>query len=234
MKSVIKIFLSLIFFNEIRTLVYVPLEAKYSISESEKPERHLSGISLKKIIDDNSEKIQNSPKSENIENLNKDQKIENLHNKENLNLESSKKKVKVEKNPEKKINKNSEKKERILLENKIESILPEKKINENSEKKERNLSQIKVSENSQKKPPKILNKEIDLHSMFLKNVDDLIKNYGINKKIDKQKIDGYFDGLGDKLFNNMKKKFLSDKKYKKRYNKINGVYKRLKEEYLAK
>lgn len=194
MKSVIKVIFTLMFFNKINNLVYVPIETKNLL--------------------ENSEEIKQRNLSQNSENF----VVENLN------------KITVEKE-ERKLNQIEElKKENETPENKETDI---KIIKE--DKKERNLSQISVIENSdEKNENKNENKKeakIDLHSMFLNNVDDLIKNYGINKKIDKKQIDNYFDGLENKLFNNMKKKFLGNKKYKKRYNKINRVYRKLKEEY---
>ncbi len=71
----------------------------------------------------------------------------------------------------------------------------------------------------------------DLHDTFLKNVDDLIKEFGINRDMDKDKLNHYFKDLEDQLFENMKDKVMSDKKYTKMYANVMGSYKKMQKKY---
>ncbi len=102
---------------------------------------------------------------------------------------------------------------------------------------ERNL-RIEVEElkkNSKKKVKKQKRElKTDLHDLFLKNVDDLIQEFGIDKELNYDEIDDYFKKLEDQMYGSMKKKFLSNKDYMKNYNELNDVYKKLSKKYNLK
>ena len=47
--------------------------------------------------------------------------------------------------------------------------------------------------------------------LFLKDVDDLIKDFKLDQELDPEKLKNYFKDLEDNIYNNMKQKLMGDK-----------------------
>lgn len=72
---------------------------------------------------------------------------------------------------------------------------------------------------------------VEMRNLFLNDLDDLIKDFGIDKEMDQEKINSYFKELEDSIFDKMKKKLLSDQDYTKQYSVLKKQYQDMKNLY---
>ncbi len=106
---------------------------------------------------------------------------------------------------------------------------------------QRVLSQIKVEEDSDKmrKPqPKVKrqkkNPGTDHKVMLVAHIDKIIKEFGLDQNIDKQKVKTYFRGLEKNIYKGLSRSLRKNRKYDADYNKVINRYNKVAEKYNIK
>lgn len=106
---------------------------------------------------------------------------------------------------------------------------------------ERKLGQIIVEEekktkkkSSAKIPVKKQQKPVDPHTIYLSKIDGIINEFGLDKKLDKQKVDSYFKKLEDKIYNSLRRSLFKQRKYMKSYETVVRHYKDIAQKYNIK
>ena len=100
---------------------------------------------------------------------------------------------------------------------------------------ERKLSQIRIEEEPKKVTKKRrLNQKGDTHAVFLTNIDKMISEFGLDQKLDKSKIKGYFKNLEGRIYKNLKRSLFKQKEYMASYSNVIAQYKKLSEKYNIK
>lgn len=110
-----------------------------------------------------------------------------------------------------------------------------------AESPERKLGQIIVEEEkkpkkkaSSKEAVKKQQKPVDPHTIYLSKIDGVISKFGLDKKLDKQKVDSYFKKLEDKIYNSLRRSLYKQRKYMKSYQGVVRHYKDIAQKYNIK
>ena len=97
---------------------------------------------------------------------------------------------------------------------------------------ERELSEIKVEVETEKEVKKRARKlKLKSRSVVFKKIDKLIKQFSLDKKLDKKETDDYFLELENKIYQNMKKSLYKQKEYVQHYSDVVQEYQRLSQKY---
>ena len=67
-----------------------------------------------------------------------------------------------------------------------------------------------------------------MRELFLKDLNEMIDKFGLDKELDEKKLDEYFGTLEDHIFENMKTKLMSDKSYTEEYDKLTKEFSEIK------
>jgi hypothetical protein len=101
---------------------------------------------------------------------------------------------------------------------------------ESADEPERNLAQILVEEekavktkaaHSIKEKKKPANKNV----IYLKRIDGMIKDFGLDQKLEKKKVKAYFRKLESKIYNSLKRSLYKQRKYMQSYEGVIRHYK---------
>ncbi len=110
-----------------------------------------------------------------------------------------------------------------------------------SEFLERKLGQIVVEEEKKTKkkarakaPVKKQQKPVDPHTVYLSKIDGVISRFGMDKKLDKHKVNSYFKKLEDKIYNSLRRSLFKQRKYMQSYESVIRHYKDITQKYNIK
>jgi hypothetical protein len=100
----------------------------------------------------------------------------------------------------------------------------------------RALSQIRVEEEAVAKTPKktrIKKQPMQLKPevRFFRKMDSLIEKYGLDKELDQRKLNGYFKGLGKRVYRQLRERMARPAKLEQPYRDSVAEFKRVAQKY---